>query len=250
MLGVGRETAGGPRPCGPPHGLADPDHLGEPAAFERRLLLGIPRHPRIVPMRQPLVQPRFLWHVNVRARGTRVHSSGISASVTRDRRNGQRADKPSAPLAVTPDLGPALVVATSPIRNVAPSSAEEDVAVARTEESVGAGTAEEASLLALATVVGGEAEPQDVVAAPALDRYSACTGFQQLGCCRSEHRQRRAVREGEHGEVSHHPRPPHQRVAGVGDETVAQPPVTLFVATQETCILCRPAPNSTSPPVW
>jgi hypothetical protein len=41
----------------------------------------------------------------------------------------QPAEKPSAPLAVTPDLGPALVVATSPVRYVAPSSAEEDVAV-------------------------------------------------------------------------------------------------------------------------
>ena len=36
---------------------------------------------------------------------------------------------PSAPLAVTPDLGSALVVATSPVRYVAPSSAEQDVAV-------------------------------------------------------------------------------------------------------------------------
>ena len=95
--------------------------------------------------------------------------------------DGRRADEPSAPLAVTPDLGPALVVAASPVRYVAPSSAEEDVAVARTEESVGAGTAEEASLLTRATVVGGEAQPQDIVATPALDRYSARTGFQQLG---------------------------------------------------------------------
>lgn len=80
--------------------------------------------------------------------------------------------------------------------------------MARTEESVGAGTAEEASLLALANVAGGEAEPQDVVAATAFDRYSAGTAFQQLWCCRSEHRQRRAVREGEHGQVPHKPRSP------------------------------------------
>ena len=46
----------------------------------------------------------------------------------------QPAEKPSAPLAVTPDLGPALVVATSPVRYVAPCSAEEVVTVARTDE--------------------------------------------------------------------------------------------------------------------
>lgn len=37
-------------------------------------------------------------------------------------------DDPSAPLAATPDLGPAPVVSTSPIGHVATSSAEEDVA--------------------------------------------------------------------------------------------------------------------------